>query len=878
MTNQRRRRDAASPARGNQTATPPPADVAGAAADLSQAVACHQRGDTAAARDLYRQVLAAAPDNVDANNLLGVLLHQTGDLDAAASYAERAVTLYPPSPELHYNLGNIRRDQHRLDDAAACFRKARDLDPDYFEAIYNLAIILQHLGHTAEAIAHLERALQLQPDVPIGHCLLADLHLARGDYPTAIAAYTNAVDLAPDFAEAHNNLAVALRHTGDDATARRHLEQAIAAKPQYVDAHINLALLCQAPGTGNPDTAAAIRHFIAARDHAPADPRPHLGLAALNHNLGRFDDALAAYDVGLAAVPDDPALLNNLGSLYRDLGRAGDAIAAYRAALTANPDLAAARLNLAHVARDQNDPRTAIDHYRAVLDTEHADEAYTGLAAALAKTAVVAFDPVLHGLTAACFASDVVCHRDIASIAGALVCLRLGPNWTPDEASVAALADDPVAMGLLERTVNVDPGLEHVLTTVRRYLFDLADPASPDPSPAALRVMAALAIQGHNNAYVFATTPDEDAAVTVRGNTLRAGDHVPSVAQVRSVAQILSVAMYRPLPEVDLPDEPARWWRRFIDHAIAAPAAEQALAPAIPTLGRAPDLASPEVSGRDEADPYPRWQSLRANPAPPVARRIALINPAVAVDAATDLRDILIAGGGTGQQAIQVARANPRAQVLATDVSRRSLAYAARMAGLYGVDNIRFAQADILDLDAVDRRFPIIECVGVLHHMADPAVGLATLCDRLLPGGFIRLGLYSKTARGHVIAARQLTRAVQPTPANIRALRQQLLAETDRPPAHPTRVGDFYDLGGCRDLLFHGQEHNYTLPDLAALIADAGLEFIGFDFEDPAIPQAFRQQHQTRGALTDLDAWADFEAARPATFIGMYQFWCRKPG
>ncbi len=860
MANRHQRRTVARQARHNQAEAPPPANLSDAVAgQLSQAVACHQRGDATAARTFYLQVLDAAPDNIDAHNLLGVLLHQTGDLDTAAQHAERAVSLHPPSPELHYNLGNIRRDQHMLDAAAACFRKAQDLDPNYVDAIFNLAVILQHLGQVDSAIGHLERALQLRPDMPIGHCLLADMRLGRAEHQQAIAGYRRALNSSPDFAEAHNNLAVALRHIGDDATARWHLEQAVAAKPDYVDAHINLALLCQA---NDPDAAA--RHFTIARDCVPRDPRPHLGLAGLHHNLGHFDDALAAYDAGLAAVPGDPALLNNAGSLYRDIGRPADAIAAYQTALAANSEFIEARLNLAHALRDRGDLKAAIEAYRVVLETAPSDEAFNGLVAALGKINVAALDPVeLHALAAVCFASNAVRHDDIAFIAGNLVRQQLGPDWTPGERSLSDLATDPVAMGLLERAINVDAGLEQILTTARQFLFDL-----PDPSPAALRVMAALAMQGHNNAYAFATTPAEDAAVTARVDTLRGAP---------GIAQILSVAMYRPLPEVDLPDHPAPWWRQFTDHAIAAPAAERALAPAIPTLDAAAgaaDATSRQVQDQYETDPYPRWQSLRGETPAPFARRMALINPAVVADTAVD--DILIAGCGTGQQPIQVARANPQAQVLAIDLSRRSLAYAARMADRYNVENIRFIQGDILDLDTLDRCFPVIECVGVLHHMADPATGIAALCDRLLPGGFLRLGLYSKSARRHVIAAQQLTRSIQPTPTNIRAFRQQVLADPERPAGHPARIADFYDLSGCRDLLFHVQERNYLLPEVADLLADAGLDFVGFDFADRSVHAAFRAAHPAPGAATDLNAWAAFEAANPATFTAMYQFWCRK--
>src|SRR5690606_839498 len=112
--------------------------------------------------------------------------------------------------------------------------------------------------------------------------------------------------------------------------------------------------------------------------------------------------------------------------------------------------------------------------------------------------------------------------------------------------------------------------------------------------------------------------------------------------------------------------------------------------------------------------------------------------------------DVLIAGAGTGKQALQSAFAyGPKARLLATDLSAPSLGYADCAAKRYGVDNIEFMVADILDLDRLDRQFDIIECVGVLHHMADPWAGWRKLVSRLKPSGLMYVGLYSATARAN---------------------------------------------------------------------------------------------------------------------------------
>jgi ubiquinone/menaquinone biosynthesis C-methylase UbiE len=79
---------------------------------------------------------------------------------------------------------------------------------------------------------------------------------------------------------------------------------------------------------------------------------------------------------------------------------------------------------------------------------------------------------------------------------------------------------------------------------------------------------------------------------------------------------------------------------------------------------------------------------------------------------------VLIAGCGTGKQPIVSAIGYRNSDVLAVDLSRASLTFAKRKAQELNVENIRFAQADIMRLDVLDERDDVIECAEVLHHMA----------------------------------------------------------------------------------------------------------------------------------------------------------------
>ena len=65
---------------------------------LATAVQHHQDGRVKEAEALYRQVLAAEPDNPEALHLLGVLSLQRGDAQAAADLIRRAIGIDPPRP------------------------------------------------------------------------------------------------------------------------------------------------------------------------------------------------------------------------------------------------------------------------------------------------------------------------------------------------------------------------------------------------------------------------------------------------------------------------------------------------------------------------------------------------------------------------------------------------------------------------------------------------------------------------------------------------------------------------------------------------------------------------------------------------------------
>jgi SAM-dependent methyltransferase len=199
----------------------------------------------------------------------------------------------------------------------------------------------------------------------------------------------------------------------------------------------------------------------------------------------------------------------------------------------------------------------------------------------------------------------------------------------------------------------------------------------------------------------------------------------------------------------------------------------------------------------------------------------------------------LAAGGGTGDAAImlaqQLADAGSGGEVVYLDLSRASAAIAEARARARGLANIRFVRGSIDDLDGLALgTFDYIDCCGVLHHLADPAAGLARLEAALTPDGGMGIMVYAPLGRTGVYHAQTMLRMVADgadDPTRI-ALAHTLLAQL--PPTNWLRrnpfVGDHLLQGdaGLYDLLLHSRDRAYSVPQLADLVTGAGLRLVTF--------------------------------------------------
>jgi tetratricopeptide (TPR) repeat protein/SAM-dependent methyltransferase len=652
--------------------------------------------------------------------------------------------------------------------------------------------------------------------------------------------------------------AVRLHQAGQVGEAEALGREIATRDPKHVG---NLHLLAMiAHQSGRFEAAATLfRKVVALR---PEIAIVHHGLGAALAGAGRMEEAAAAFEQALALSPPGPdgAVAHlHLGNLYNQVGRLADAARCYERVLALQPDHAEARNSLGAVLVAQGRlAEGSAELARALMLAPELFEGFSGVAAAL-RRAVPALDEAV--------------RRAVAAWPRRLPASEL---FAPG--SLAAIADDPMFRCVLHSSTIRDLDLEKFLTTLRAALLDSVSEAAGDDA-ATSRLAAAIARQCFVNEYVFLDTPDELMRVDALKRTVL--DQLDSGAPIAplQLAVLASYASLSTLPNV----------QRFLDRSwpadiaglltqqIVEPEQERASRDAIPKLTEVGGGASSRVRQQYEENPYPRWVLAPSQRTPvSVDEYLRSQFPGAHVQPVSSggTVEILIAGCGTGEHPIGMARRFRGAHVVAVDLSLSSLAYAARKTRELGLHGVEYAQADILELGSLGRTFDIVDSSGVLHHLAEPLVGWRELVALVRPSGLMRVGLYSERARADIVDARAFiaARRFGSSADDIRRCRHELLATSHGSLA---RYRDFFSISECRDLLFHVQEQRLTIPKIREFLDAQRLRFLGFEL-DAATLQAYRDQFPHDPAMTSLDCWDAFELRQPGTFRAMYQFWCQR--
>ena len=160
-------------------------------------------------------------------------------------------------------------------------------------------------------------------------------------------------------------------------------------------------------------------------------------------------------------------------------------------------------------------------------------------------------------------------------------------------------------------------------------------------------------------------------------------------------------------------------------------------------------------------------------------------------------------------------------------------------------------------------------CTGVLHHLADPDVGLGALRNVLAPGGAITLMVYARYGRIGVDMLQEYGRrlGLGTSPAEMADLVATL---RELPVGHPLgrllrETRDFADDDALADALCNPRERSYTTDDVHDLLDRAGLRFLRWERQAPYLPDC--------GSISETPHAARIAAVSPREQHALVELW-----
>ena len=579
-------------------------------------------------------------------------------------------------------------------------------------------------------------------------------------------------------------------------------------------------------------------------------------LGTLFTETNNFKMAIKLFQKIVKLQPNHALAHNNLGMIYAELGNFVAAIMFLKNAVMINPDLTNTRNNLCVLLRyltsnklnekDQYDFKNLFSLLYKRNDVDHND---------LFKNAknILFNEKSYNEITKEKLKLPILKNKNIQN-----------------------LLKEELFLLMMQKSLIADKFVEKILVQIRKEILINHNKKIKNN----FDFVISLAEQCSLNEYVFVQTKNETNKIKELRKNVENNKDIKEL-DVALLACYIPLAISEKIKQKLFNYKSTnQLFNDLIKMQITEIDEEQKLKLTIKSHEKITDKTSKKVRNQYEENPYPRWRHLYANIRKNFLVRFQnQIKPNI-IDMKFSEKfnkpNVLIAGCGTGRH-LFIADSYLNANILGVDLSLSSLAYAKRKTKEIGLENIEFLHSDILNLKNLKRKFDVIESIGVIHHMKNPLEGLQILLELLEPHGFLKLGLYSKLARKHIIETRKFAKVknFKGNVEDIRKCRNEILNAKNNNSLKKISLGrDFYTTSSVRDLIFHEQEHSFSIPEIAKILKKYKLEFLGFS--DSFIKNQYSKIYKDDKKNILLDNWENYEKVNPDSFGSMYSFWVKK--
>lgn len=719
------------------------------------------------------------------------------------------------------------------------------------DIISNYALICEEKGENEKAIRLYEKCAKSFPNHIYSKLNLSFLYYKLNQLEIAEKIIEEAIQLKPSLPNGHCIRGLILKGLDKYDESRLSLEKAIELDKNYFDAYINLGLL--------------------------------------NKDSNKYNEAEEYYLKALEINNKSAIAHLNLGACYKEKQDLDKAILHTKMAIEIDNKLENCYLNLATIYNQIGDYKKSLSlTKKELLLHKHSELSYQLISELIKKGEVLnTSEKDNRELLKNLLNRKDISHRELFGNINSLISKEILEELSILESKLYEnnkfniLIKDKELVKALSLLIFCSPLWEKVLGNIRKnILLNYSD--KDKISNSIFNFIIGLGSQCFLNEYVYYISTEEKDKLKELKKIINNNKNQDYKLAIISCYQSLS-SINDEIINLNTYIPNKKELNNLLDLQFKEFNAEKKISKGIKKIGNIKDSTSKEVKNQYELNPYPRWR-YNSYAKENKLNFLSVINSEISpntikpnsVQLTNKKINILIAGCGTGIQIIEASRYS-NCEITAIDLSNSSISYAKRKVDEYGLKNINFIEMDLLELTSLNKRFDLIECSGVLHHMNEPSKGLSNLFDVLEPEGFLKLGLYSKYAREEILKARKLIKEkdIKPNIDGIRNFRNDLLNGEIKEVNEISNWSDFYSTSMCRDLCFHTHENCYTLIEIKNMLKVSNLEFLGFTLSKE-IRDKYQIDNKDKDSLKNLELWDKFEKLNPNSFREMYQFWSRK--
>jgi len=188
----------------------------------------------------------------------------------------------------------------------------------------------------------------------------------------AVGAYDSMFALEPEQrTHSHRRNAIDLARRGRLDDAQQALRQALAVDPSDAEALTELGVVYvrkKAP-------VAAVKTLVRAQEHGGSSFRLHRYLAEALAQQQEYGEALIELSEANVLKPQDPDTLHRIGTVLEEMGRGDEAVAAFEKAIELAPDEVRYHQSLGFTLETLGRRKEAVKRFKCALDIEHRAEA-----------------------------------------------------------------------------------------------------------------------------------------------------------------------------------------------------------------------------------------------------------------------------------------------------------------------------------------------------------------------------------------------------------------------------------------------------------------------------------------------------------------------